>query len=449
MVQTVPEIAKEKHGELQTLGTPGNPENRVDILFMGDGYTQSEQDLYLSNINFIKEGFFNITPLQEYENYHNVHVLFTPSNQSGSDFPTYNASCPGDDNPNCCRDWEMQSNPKNGTFVDTFFDGRFCGYHIFRLVMVNYQKVLEQAGINYPDFDMIFVILNEDSYGGSALGNIAVLTFDGEVITVAQHEFGHSFGDLADEYSDAYPGFPSCSDISGNSPCETNVTNVKTREQVKWRFWIAPELPVPTPPGGYGPEKVGLFEGARYFSSGIYRSGQSCLMRSLFQPFCALPTQSMVMRLYQGGWGKPAGGISQIEPGSTSPEETVINLTHPASQTFTFELLQPVGGPASRIQWYEGMMPINGANGTSFTYHTKDNDYGQRVIRVGVKDTTELVHPQMAGNTLSSNHSWTVNVTGQIVPTATPLPTPTPPPTPTLPPVEVFKLYLPISIKPE
>ncbi len=86
------------------------------------------------------------------------------------------------------------------------------------------------------------------------------------------------------------------------------------------------------------------------------------------------------------------------------------------------------------------MSPIPpGANGTSFTFETKEDEPGEHLIRVVVKDTTDLVHPEMAGgNALISMHSWTVKVK------VSPQPTPTPEPTPTQPPVVEYRLYLPV-----
>ncbi len=72
-------------------------------------------------------------------------------------------------------------------------------------------------------------------------------------------------------------------------------------------------------------------------------------MKYLHRPFCAVPSQAMVLRLYEGGWGEPETGLRQIEPGTTLPEETVIELTHPANLTFSFELLQPVGGGQPQV----------------------------------------------------------------------------------------------------
>jgi len=435
-------VAKiEAHGDgvVSPVRVTGNPANRVDVLYMGDGFTANQQELFTNQVNTINEEFFQISPLAEYENYFNVNQVFIPSAQSGADHPPYDPNCPGGDNPACCPEQPDGGDPFAGTYVDTFFDGRYCANRTHRLLVVDYDKTLEQAGIHYPDWDTIMMVVNDETYGGAGMGELAVVSTNSFVVTVAQHEFGHSFGDLADEYQ-GYYNYPSCSDKTNDPPCEANVTDENTRAKIKWNPWILPSTPIPTNPGGYGPDFVGLFEGARYQPTGMYRSGETCLMQYLNLPFCKVPSQALILRLYEGWEEEPGNGISQIEPGTTLPEETVIELTHPASQTFSFELLQPVGGPPSRVQWFDGMSLIPGATGTSFTFETKEDGAGEHIIRVVVKDTTDLVHPDMAGQALTDTYSWTVKVKVNVTPT------PTTQPTPTQPPVEEYRLYLPIIL---
>ena len=101
------------------------------------------------------------------------------------------------------------------------------------------------------------------------------------------HEFGHSFGGLADEYAyeteqlDMYP-----KDIE---PWEPNITTLKDFNG-KWENIIPSDTPTPTPPSG-NPEtiksRVGLFEGAGYSMHGVYRGVQDCRMRTNENPeFC-------------------------------------------------------------------------------------------------------------------------------------------------------------------
>jgi hypothetical protein len=64
---------------------------------------------------------------------------------------------------------------------------------------------------------------------------------------------------------------------------------------------------------------AGLWEGARYLDTGIYRQGYGCIMRYLGAPFCDVAAEQYPLRLYSGGWGVPGAGIDNIEPGSESP----------------------------------------------------------------------------------------------------------------------------------
>jgi PKD repeat protein len=156
---------------------------------------------------------------------------------------------------------------------------------------------------------------------------------------------------------------------------------------------------------------VGLFGGARYQSTDMYRSGQSCIMRNLGAPYCQVPGQAYVLKLYDGGWGSPSAGIKLIEPGSTTPAGAVIPLWYPASQSFKAEILQPLGGPPVDIRWSIDGVRDPLATTDAFTYTPVLTDLGRSfALQLSVRDTTSLVHPAMAGTSLESNHLWRVTV---------------------------------------
>ena len=102
---------------------------------------------------------------------------------------------------------------------------------------------------------------------------------------VVVHEFGHSFGGLADEYfydndvmTDTYP-----LDVE---PWEQNIS---TRIDFisKWEDMLAQGTPVPTPSSESGTYPVGVYEGAGYSAKGIYRPADNCRMRTNEYPtFC-------------------------------------------------------------------------------------------------------------------------------------------------------------------
>jgi hypothetical protein len=402
------EVFPERGMEKQAITTTGPSSNRVDLLIMGDGYTSAQSAQFATDAANVESNFFNVTPLLEYQNYFNVTSLFTASSQSGADHPPYNASCSPYD-ATCCADPQMLSDPLANTMVNTAFDANYCSMNIHRLLVVDYSKIFTAAAA-VPDWDNIMVIVNDTTYGGSG-GGISVLSTHASGPQIAQHEFGHSFANLADEYDTAYPGYPACSDISGTSPCEENVTDETVRAQIKWNPWILPTTLVPTVPE-WDPSYVnlvGLFEGARYQAVGMYRPGQYCMMYALGQPYCDVPEQSIILKLYHGGWGVPVGGISMIEPGSTSPASSQVNLTIGDTQLFSATVLSPSGGPSPLLTWYYNGVPV--AVGTNVYGMTASVfDLGTNILRFEVSDQTTDVHASMAGGALVHSYVWTVTV---------------------------------------
>ena len=408
LAANTPQIEPASPGQYAPSQLNGSPANRADLLIMGDGYTLAQQDKFTIDATRVLSGFFSISPLSQYRNYFNTYLLFSPSNQSGADHPPYQAGC---SSPSCCGDPLMLSDPLQGTFVDTAFDVRFCSSNIYRLLGVNYEKVYAAAAA-VPDWDAIAVVVNDPTYGGLG-GGVTVFTMHEDCVSLMQHEFGHAFGNLADEYEDPYPGHWPCSDING-SPCEANVTDVTARERIKWSPWISPTTPIPTVPL-WDPafaDVVGLFEGARYQAIGIYRPGQNCLMRTLGKPFCQVPSQAMVLRLYEGGWGTPWLGISLLEPGSLWPVTDTLDLPYPYGQVFRVEILQPISESPVSISWSVNGTAVPDALSATYIYTPTLADLGKAIqVQVSVSDTTSLVHPVMAGKALEDSYTWTIRVT--------------------------------------
>jgi hypothetical protein len=91
-------------------------------------------------------------------------------------------------------------------------------------------------------------MINHDRYGGGGIFNrycsfTAHGPFAGYLML---HEFGHSFGGLADEYytsSTAYTDFYP----TGFEPVEPNISATADRASIKWADLVSPETPMPTP----------------------------------------------------------------------------------------------------------------------------------------------------------------------------------------------------------
>jgi hypothetical protein len=404
--------AAETEGDLQRRlalksAKAGSPSNRVDLLIMGDGYTAAQTATFTADANALIGAFFAVTPYNEYANFVNTSTLFTASTQSGADHPPYLAGCSGD-NPACCSDAAAMSDPLAGTYVNTAFDARYCSHMTHRLLVVDNSKVLTAAAA-VPNWDVIFVIVNDATYGGSG-GAVSVSSTNVLSHDVIRHEYGHTFTGLADEYDSAYPGYPSCSDITGPS-CEANVTDVTARMQIKWVPWISPSTVVPTPENaGFG-TVVGLFQGARYQPTTMYRPKDvNCLMRALGQPFCEICAQAYVLALYNGGWGVPASGIDLIEPGMETPVPGTHQIS--GSTMLTVGLLQPMGGPPLNVVWTVNGTVQAGQTNASFIFTPPS--VGTYQVAVTVTDQTWLVHQAMAGTSLSSSRQWTLSYPASI-----------------------------------
>jgi hypothetical protein len=386
----------------------GDPANRVDLLIVGDGYTTADASQFDADALAVVEGMFSITPYAEYRNYVNVRTLFVASTETGADQPPYDSSCAQYTRvQSSCGDYS--SSDATPTTVDTAFDATFCSYNIERLLTVSSGKVLIEADA-VPEWDQILVIVNTSRYGGSG-GSFSVISVNAAAIEVAQHEYGHTFSRLADEYSSAYPGYPACSDVDTGLPaCEINVTDQTTRTQIKWEKWIDPAQTVPSTSAPTVATAAGLWQGARYRSSGMYRQGYSCIMRALGAPFCDVAAEAYAMRLYEGSWGVPVGGIDLIEPDSESPPpgnsvEPYPGVTHSA------RVLGPSGGPPVSFRWV--LDDVDVSEGTAATGDTvsyvMSTTPGAHTLQLRVTDTSEILHPTTRP-ALARSRTWNVEV---------------------------------------
>jgi IgA Peptidase M64 len=366
--------------DLRPIGTSGDSRNRVDLLLVGDGYTAGERAKFFADAQKLMASFFAIPPYRDYAGYFNLVALFVPSAQSGADHPP-------------CSDPASNDDPKRGQSVDTAFDARYCGNGVFRGVTINPVKVYAAAAA-YPEWDRIGVIVNDDTYGGSG-GPVWVVSTNGAANEIAQHEFGHTFARLTDEYTSAWSGATFCSDLGSTFACEPNATDETSREKLKWLPWIDAATPVPTPPSHNA--HVGLFEGARYRTKGFYRPRSSCLMNHFGVPFCEICREAFVLRLYEGWNALTPQKISLV--GETAPSSSV-TVSPRTPVTFSATTLQTEGNTVQR-RW-----SVNGnvvATDTATFTFTPDGA-GTYEIRLEVVDATSYVRP--ARESMSAAHTW-------------------------------------------
>jgi hypothetical protein len=362
--------------------------NRLDLLIVGDGYTAARESRFHEDVERMADEFFSIEPYRTYRSYINIGSLFVPSAEEGADHPP-------------CSDPERD--PKEGTFVDTAFDASFCTAGLLRLLTVSSWKV-ELAAAAVPDWDRIIVLVNDPLYGGAG-GAISVVSRNEHATTVLQHEFGHSFTRLGDEYSAPLPGEPLlCRDGAGAPSylrCAPNITDQTERASIKWLPWIDPSTVLPTPPAFDG---IGLFLGGNYSSVGQYRPKNECLM-NLGRLFCEVCAQEFIRRIYSDWGGVPADGVSPID--SVTPAPGAIRVTPGEPIEFKATLLSTTEDGFD-VQWLvDGQVVLEGT--ASFTYVPAG---ATTSIELRVTDRTKMVHPQMANGALTKTRAWILHTSG-------------------------------------
>src|SRR5690606_34325470 len=207
-----------------TLVNNGPSSNRVDIVFLGDGYTHADHaaGLYDDHINAYVNYMFSQAfsdPFPRYHNFFNVHKITTNSIHSGADVP--NATPP-----------VFRVTPFNASY-EVPAGETYNGSDNDRLILIDTSaadaaRAAGLAGTNITA-DIQLMTVNSDKYGGSG-GSWAVFSGPNFAASeVALHELAHSFAGLADEYG----GFTT--PYTGGEPSEPNVTTDPTG--AKWAHW--------------------------------------------------------------------------------------------------------------------------------------------------------------------------------------------------------------------
>ena len=363
----------------------GDAGNRIDLLVVGDGYTAAQEERFFADAARVARAFLDVTPYREYTPAFRASALFVASAEAGADQPA-TGSCVG-----------------NGRTVDTAFDATYCTSGIDRLLTVNTSKVY-QAAAAVPEWDLALVIVNDTKYGGAG-GGVSVISMHGAAVDLARHEVAHTFGGLADEYTEGTAR--TCVEPG----CPPNVTPVTDRDALKWVPWVDAATPLPTPDLSAFDAAVGAFEGAFYNPAGMYRPHRNCLMRSLGVAFCPVCREHLVHRVYGGGWSRnghegPAAGVDGIEPGSERPALGG-TLVADGPTTFSADLLDPDGGPPLDVEWRVDDLVASAER--TFTFEPPE--VGTYTVTLVASDPTPLVHPDRDRAVLSSTRTWTVEAT--------------------------------------
>jgi len=283
-------------GGLIALQKRGEPQDKVDVLILGDGYTTAERGKFEAQARKVMELLFQQTPFKEHRQDFNVWALCPPAKESGISRPSTG----------------VHKRTPLGTTYDAFGSERY--------VLTFDNRAFRDIAAQAP-YEFVEILTNSETYGGGGIHNLYSTASAGNstIGYLFVHEFGHHFAGLADEYYTSDVAFTNSP--SRPEPWEPNAT--ADPKNPKWKDLLSPNVPLPTPwkkaefeahslayqkerraiRAANKPEsvmdalfarekvfetkllgtdthsgKVGAFEGANYEAKGYFRSQEDCLM---------------------------------------------------------------------------------------------------------------------------------------------------------------------------
>ncbi len=239
---------------VRTIQQAGDVADKIDLLFVAEGYTKDEMSLFYKDVANAVDALFSHAPFGKFRQRFNILAVASPSEKSGV------------------------SEPAKGIWQDTPMKSHFSTFYSDRYLMTEdlWNMHNRLAGIPY---EHIIILANTPTYGGGGIYNYYMLTSSRQkwFRPVMVHEFGHSFAGLADEYfyDDQYEQYY----FSDVEPWEWNITTLINFKD-KWLDLVADTTQRNT-------GVVGLYEGGGYQSKGVFRPSYNCRMRTNEHPeFC-------------------------------------------------------------------------------------------------------------------------------------------------------------------
>ena len=233
----------------QALVTSGPSDERLDLLFLGDGYTQGELGDFADDVDRIVAYLLDIEPYGEYAGLFNVWRVDVASAESGA------------------------SDDLLGVSRDTAFGCAYGCAGLDRLICCDDTAVLSAVGAAVPGAEGVMVLVNSDEYGGSG-GFTYATSYVGTDFgpEVAAHELGHSLVGLWDEYGYGIDG-------TGAGP------NCAVSDEGDWGEWL-------------GTDGVDAFPECSY--NALHRPTlEGCMMRTLQDDYCPVCRQEAVLAMYE------------------------------------------------------------------------------------------------------------------------------------------------------
>ncbi|MFH7599196.1 M64 family metallopeptidase [Streptomyces racemochromogenes] len=374
------ESARAADGQVTKTVDNGPTSDRLDVVFVGDGYTAAELDRFHADVRAKWAEVTAVEPYTTYRDLFNVWTVDAVSAQSGVS---------GDPGPDTVRD----------TALGSYF---WCD-SIERLLCVDQPKV-DAYVAKAPAADLVIVLANSAKYGGAGYNEPSpTLGYEGISTAsaghpksgqVAIHETGHSLGKLADEYF--YPGVPGYEKYTGPEPADPNTSTLDAgamaAQWAKWYRWLGES----SPDGG----TVGAYEGGGYYVTGLYRPTDNSIMRVLGKPFNLPGVEAMI-----AGFQRHTRLVTPL-----TPTDRTLRLGRTAKAAVAH--LASADGRQPTVRWY-----LDGRELGRFAGRTQVRvadlwllDLRTHKLSVTVEDRTPAVRDPELARSLSSTVTWDVRL---------------------------------------
>ncbi|MHA4844816.1 M64 family metallopeptidase [Flavitalea antarctica] len=340
----------------------GNRNNRINLVYLGDGYQASELETYLLNVKSLNDGMFAQTPFAQYKNYFNAYAIKVVSQESGAQHPG-----------TAFDEALVNGQPLQPVvFPNNFFKSTFDFGSLHRLLVpLDQTSVYNVLANNFPDYDQAFIMVNSPYYGGSG-GVFATASTHPASAEIGIHEIGHSFASLADEYA------------RGSNVEAPNLTRNNDPATVRWKSWLGIN-DIGVYPIGTVPE--------------WYRPHQFCKMQVLNAPFCSVCSERLIDRIHEL--------VSMVD--SYTPVATSFTVTNNDHVDFSVSVVQ--NDPSTiTINWYlNGSSTPFAINQTSVSIPYESLKSGNNSVQVVVIDNTALSKSYLPGIGYINSITWNVD----------------------------------------
>jgi hypothetical protein len=252
----------------------GSTADKVDILFLAEGYSEEEMNKFLEDARRSAGYIFSEEPFKSKRQFFNIRAVKSASRDSGTDIPG------------------------EGVWKNTVMNSSFYTFGIERyMTTMDYKAVCDVAAC--APYDQIYILVNTVKYGGGGIYNhYSISAADNQQSrAVVIHEFGHAFGGLADEYFNSAVAYSDFFPLDVE-PWNPNLTTLVYFPS-KWKHMLAEEVPVPTPPEEVNKEVVGVYEGGGYVAKGVYRPMIDCRMHTNEAAFCPVCSTALLRMMDQ------------------------------------------------------------------------------------------------------------------------------------------------------